>query len=69
MLGADTAVVVDGEVLGKPAGRDDAVAMLAVHFFSRGFHSSLFPVLKGVLEKFQDNRAMILLLFGRPAAQ
>ncbi len=28
VLGADTAVVVDGEVLGKPRDRDDALAML-----------------------------------------
>lgn len=28
VLGADTAVVIDGRVLGKPADRDDAVAML-----------------------------------------
>lgn len=28
VLAADTAVVVDDQVLGKPAGRDDAVAML-----------------------------------------
>lgn len=28
VLGADTAVVVDGDVLGKPADRDDAMAML-----------------------------------------
>ena len=27
-LGADTAVVVDGEILGKPTDRDDAKAML-----------------------------------------
>jgi septum formation protein len=29
VLGADTDVVVDGEILGKPRGRDDALAMLA----------------------------------------
>jgi septum formation protein len=29
VLGADTDVVIDGEILGKPAGRDDALAMLA----------------------------------------
>lgn len=29
VLGADTVVVVDEQVLGKPAGRDDALAMLA----------------------------------------
>jgi len=29
VLGADTAVVIDGEVLGKPRDRDDALAMLA----------------------------------------
>jgi septum formation protein len=29
VLGADTAVVVDGETLGKPPGRADALAMLA----------------------------------------
>jgi septum formation protein len=29
VLGADTEVVIDGEVLGKPAGREDALAMLA----------------------------------------
>ena len=29
VLGADTAVVIGGEVLGKPDGRDDALAMLA----------------------------------------
>lgn len=29
VLGADTAVVVAGEVLGKPGGRDEALAMLA----------------------------------------
>jgi septum formation protein len=28
VLAADTAVVIDGEILGKPAGRDDAVRML-----------------------------------------
>ncbi|HEY5624624.1 MAG TPA: Maf family protein [Gammaproteobacteria bacterium] len=28
VVGADTAVVVDGSVLGKPAGSDDALAML-----------------------------------------
>ncbi len=28
VLGADTEVVVDGEVLGKPAGRDEALVML-----------------------------------------
>lgn len=28
VLGADTAVVLDGRILGKPAGRDDAVRML-----------------------------------------
>jgi len=28
VLGADTAVVVDDTILGKPAGRDDAIAML-----------------------------------------
>lgn len=28
VIGADTAVVLDGEVLGKPRGQDDAVAML-----------------------------------------
>ena len=28
VLGADTAVVVDGTIFGKPANRDDAVAML-----------------------------------------
>ena len=28
VLGADTAVVLDGEVLGKPRDRDDAIAML-----------------------------------------
>jgi septum formation protein len=28
VIGADTVVVVDGRVLGKPAGADDAVAML-----------------------------------------
>ncbi len=28
VLGADTAVVLEGEVLGKPRGRDDALAML-----------------------------------------
>lgn len=29
VLGADTDVVVDDEILGKPAGRDEALAMLA----------------------------------------
>ncbi len=29
VLGADTAVVVDGEMLGKPRDRADALAMLA----------------------------------------
>lgn len=29
VLAADTSVVVDGETLGKPAGRDDGLAMLA----------------------------------------
>lgn len=29
VLGADTAVVIDGEILGKPRGEADAVAMLA----------------------------------------
>ena len=29
VLGADTAVVLDGEMLGKPAGRSEALAMLA----------------------------------------
>jgi septum formation protein len=29
VLGADTVVVLDGEVLGKPESRDDALAMLA----------------------------------------
>nr|WP_206370594.1 Maf family protein [Solimonas marina] len=29
VLGADTDVVLDGRILGKPAGRDDALAMLA----------------------------------------
>lgn len=29
VLGADTAVVIDGEVLGKPRGRSEALAMLA----------------------------------------
>lgn len=29
VLGADTAVVLDGRILGKPADRDDALAMLA----------------------------------------
>jgi septum formation protein len=29
VLGADTDVSVDGRILGKPAGRDDALAMLA----------------------------------------
>lgn len=29
VLAADTVVVLDGEVLGKPTGRDDAVSMLA----------------------------------------
>lgn len=29
VLGADTAVVIDGEVLGKPTGREDAYAMLS----------------------------------------
>lgn len=29
VLGADTDVVVDGEILGKPRGRDEALAMLA----------------------------------------
>ena len=29
VLGADTAVVIDGEMLGKPRDRDDALAMLA----------------------------------------
>lgn len=29
VLGADTAVVIDGEVLGKPTGREDAFAMLS----------------------------------------
>jgi septum formation protein len=28
VLGADTSVVIDGEVLGKPTGRDAAIAML-----------------------------------------
>lgn len=28
VLGADTDVVIEGRILGKPAGRDDAVAML-----------------------------------------
>lgn len=28
VLAADTAVVLDGRILGKPAGRDDAIAML-----------------------------------------
>ena len=28
MLGADTAVVLDGRILGKPVDRDDALAML-----------------------------------------
>lgn len=28
VLGADTDVVVDGEILGQPGGRDDAIAML-----------------------------------------
>jgi septum formation protein len=28
VLGADTEVVIDGEVLGKPQGRDEAIAML-----------------------------------------
>jgi septum formation protein len=28
VLGADTAVVIDGRILGKPAGRDQALAML-----------------------------------------
>jgi septum formation protein len=28
VLGADTEVVIDGEVLGKPAGREEALAML-----------------------------------------
>jgi septum formation protein len=28
VLGADTAVVIDGHVLGKPAGHDDAIDML-----------------------------------------
>ncbi|MGH8381544.1 Maf family protein [Pseudomonas sp.] len=30
VLGADTAVVLDGRILGKPVGRDDALAMLAL---------------------------------------
>ena len=30
VLGADTVVVIDGRVLGKPAGRDEALAMLAL---------------------------------------
>lgn len=30
VMGADTAVVVDGEVLGKPRGREDALAMLCL---------------------------------------
>jgi len=30
VLAADTAVVVDGRILGKPAGADDALAMLAL---------------------------------------
>ncbi|WP_342623181.1 Maf family protein [Pseudomonas alkylphenolica] len=30
VLGADTAVVLDGQILGKPVDRDDALAMLAV---------------------------------------
>jgi len=29
VLGADTDVVIDDEILGKPAGRDEALAMLA----------------------------------------
>src|SRR5690349_7882374 len=29
VLGADTDVVIDDQILGKPAGRDDALAMLA----------------------------------------
>jgi septum formation protein len=29
VLGADTDVVIDGEILGKPRGRDEALAMLA----------------------------------------
>ena len=29
VIGADTAVILDDEVFGKPAGRDDALAMLA----------------------------------------
>ncbi|AIL63449.1 Maf family protein [Pseudomonas alkylphenolica] len=29
VLGADTAVVLDGQILGKPVDRDDALAMLA----------------------------------------
>ena len=29
VLGADTVVVIDGEVLGKPAGRNEALAMMA----------------------------------------
>ncbi len=29
VLGADTAVVIDSEVLGKPAGRNEALAMMA----------------------------------------
>jgi len=28
VLGADTAVVIDGQILGKPTGRDDALRML-----------------------------------------
>ena len=42
VLGADTIVVVDGDVLGKPADRDDAVAML------RRLRGRVHEVLTGV---------------------
>lgn len=42
VLGADTAVVIDGEVLGKPRDREDALAMLTR--ISGGWHQVMSAV-------------------------
>ena len=51
VLGADTDVVIDGEILGKPAGRDEALAMLArLSGRTHEVFSSVAAVLEGRAE-------------------
>ena len=46
VLGADTVVVVDGEILGKPADAADALAAALCHAHERGVRGALHALAK-----------------------